>query len=160
MKTRTGRLWVYVRDDRPFGGQDPPAALYDDSPTRHGERPRRVLAAWSGVIQADAYSGDNALYTAERKPAPVVEAACRSHGRRDFFPLAKLGTSPICAEVVRRIDEVFALEREINDASGDTRLASGRCARGRSSPISKLTCASRCADGRRTTTSPRRSATC
>jgi transposase len=61
MKTRTGRLWVYVRDDRPLGGQGPPAALYDYSPTRQGEHPRRVLAAWSGVMQADAYSGYNAL---------------------------------------------------------------------------------------------------
>ena len=62
MKTRTGRLWVYVRDDRPFGGQGPPAALYDYSPTRHGEYPRKVLAGWSGVMQADAFSGYNALY--------------------------------------------------------------------------------------------------
>jgi len=123
MKTRTGRLWVYVRDDRPFGGQGPPAALYDYSPTRHGEHPRRVLAAWSGVMQADAFAGYNALYAAERKPAPVVEAACWSHGRRDFFHLAKLGKSPISAEIVRRIDEVFAIEREINGASLDTRLA-------------------------------------
>jgi transposase len=123
MKTRTGRLWVYVRDDRPFGGQGPPAALYDYSPTRHGEHPRRVLAAWSGVMQADAYSGYNALYAAERKPAPVIEAACWSHGRRDFFNLAKLGKSPISVEIVRRIDEVFAIEREINRASVETRLA-------------------------------------
>jgi len=123
VKTRTGRLWVYVRDDRPFGGQDPPAALYDYSPTRHGEHPRRVLAAWSGIMQADAYCGHNALYAAERKPAPVIEAACWSHGRRDFFHLAKLGKSPISAEIVRRIDEVFAIEREINGASIDARLA-------------------------------------
>ena len=123
MKTRTGRLWVYVRDDRPFGGQGPPAALYDYSPTRHGEHPRRVLAAWSGVMQADAFAGYNALYAAERRPAPVIEAACWSHGRRDFFHLAKLGKSPISAEIVRRIDEVFAIEREINGASVDARLA-------------------------------------
>jgi transposase len=122
-KTRTGRLWVYVRDDRPFGGQGPPAALYDYSPTRHGEHPRRVLAAWSGVMQADAFSGYNALYAAERKPAPVVEAACWAHGRREFFDLARLGKSPISAEIVRRIDELFAVEREINGKSTDVRLA-------------------------------------
>ena len=80
IKTRTGRLWVYVRDDRPFGGQGPPTALYDYSPTRHGEYPRKVLAAWSGVMQADAFSGYNALYEKGRKPAPVVEAACRVGG--------------------------------------------------------------------------------
>jgi transposase len=123
MKTRTGRLWAYVRNDRPFGGQGPPAALYDYSPTRHGENPRRILAAWSGVMQADAFAGYNALYDAERKPAPVVEAACWSHGRRDFFHLAKLGKSPISAEIVRRIDEVFAIEREINGAHIDKRRA-------------------------------------
>ncbi len=74
-------------------------------------------------MQADAYSGHNALYAAERRPAPVIEAACWSHGRRDFFHLAKLGKSPISAEVVRRIDEVFAIEREINGASTNARLA-------------------------------------
>ena len=123
MKTRTGRLWVYVRDDRPFGGQGPPAALYDYSPTRHGEYPRKVLAAWSGVMQADAFSGYNALYEKGRKPAPVVEAACWAHGRRDFFDLAKLAKAPIAVEIVRRIDELFAIEREINGKPPEVRRA-------------------------------------
>jgi transposase len=74
-------------------------------------------------MQADAFAGYNALYDAERKPAPVIEAACWSHGRRDFFHLAKLGKSPISAEIVRRIDEVFAIEREINGAHIDERRA-------------------------------------
>lgn len=123
IKTRTGRLWVYVRDDRPFGGQGPPAALYDYSPTRHGEHPCKVLAAWSGVMQADAFSGYNALYAKGRKPAPVVEAACWAHGRRDFFDLAKLAKAPIAVEIVRRIDELFAIEREINGEPPDVRRA-------------------------------------
>ncbi len=122
-KTRTGRLWVYVRDDRPFGGQGPPAALYDYSPTRHGEHPRKILVAWSGVMQADAFSGYNALYAGDRKPAPVVEAACWAHGRRDFFDLAKLAKAPIAAEIVRRIDELFAIERAINGKPPDVRRA-------------------------------------
>ena len=122
-KTRTGRLWVYLRDDRPFGGQGPPAALYDYSPTRHGEYPRKILVAWSGVMQADAFSGYNALYEKGRKPAPVVEAACWAHGRRDFFDLAKLAKAPIAAEIVRRIDELFAIERTINGKSSDERRA-------------------------------------
>ena len=88
-KTRTGRLWTYVRDDRPFGGQGPPAALFDYSPTRHGEYPRKVLAAWSGVMQADAFSGYNTLYAEGRKPGRIFEAACWAHGRRDFFDLAQ-----------------------------------------------------------------------
>jgi transposase len=123
MKTRTGRLWVYVRDDRPFAGQGPPAALYDYSPTRHGEYPRKVLADWSGIMQADAFSGYNALYEKGRAPAPVVEAACWAHGRRDFFDLAKLAKAPIAVEIVRRIDELFAIEREINGKLPEVRRA-------------------------------------
>ena len=122
-KTRTGRLWVYLRDDRPFGGQGPPAALYDYSPTRHGEHTRKILVAWSGVMQADAFSGYNALYEKGRKPAPVVEAACWAHGRRDFFDFAKLTKAPIAVEIVRRIDELFAIERAINGKSSDERRA-------------------------------------
>ena len=114
IKTRTGRLWTYVRDDRPFGGQGPPAALFDYSPTRHGEHPRRVLSGWTGIMQADAFSGYNALYAEDRKPAPIVEAACWAHGRRDFFDLARLTKAPIAAEIVRRIDELFVIERVIN----------------------------------------------
>jgi transposase len=123
MKTRTGRLWVYVRDDRPFAGQGPPAALYDYSRSRHGEYPRKVLADWSGVMQADAFSGYNALYEKGREPAPVIEAACWAHGRRDFFDLAKLAKAPIAVEIVRRIDELFAIEREINGKPPDVRRA-------------------------------------
>jgi len=123
IKTRTGRLWTYVRDDRPFGGQGPPAAFYDYSPSRHGEHPRRVLADWSGIMQADAFSGYNALYVEGRKPAPIVEAACWAHGRRDFFDLAKLTKAPIAAEIVRRIDELFAVERDINGKPPEERRA-------------------------------------
>ena len=123
VKTRLGRLWVYVRDDRPFDGQGPPAALFDYSPSRHGEYPRKVLAAWSGVMQADAFPGYNALYAKGRKPAPILEAACWAHGRRDFFDLAKLTKAPIAAEIVRRIDELFAVERDINGKSPDMRRA-------------------------------------
>ena len=123
IKTRTGRLWVYVRDDRPFGGQGPPAALFDYSASRHGEYPRKVLASWSGIMQADAFSGYNALYAAGREPAPVVEAACWAHGRRDFFDFAKLAKAAIAVEIVRRIDELFAIEREINGKPPDARRA-------------------------------------
>ena len=112
-----------MRDDRPFDGQGPPAAVFDYSPTRHGEYPRKILAAWSGVMQADAFSGYNALYAADRKPEPVVEAACWAHGRRDFFDLAKLAKAPIAAEIVRRIDDLFAIERAINGKSSDERRA-------------------------------------
>src|SRR5436305_15147712 len=89
-KTRTGRLWVYVRDDRPFGGRDPPAAAFFYSPDRGGEHPERHLANYVGLMQADAYAGFNQLYETARKPGPIIEAACWAHARRKFFDLARL----------------------------------------------------------------------
>ena len=79
-KTRTGRLWTYVRDDRPFGGPDPPAAVFFYSRDRGGEHPEQHLASYAGLMQADAYAGFNRLYEANRKPGPIVEAACWAHG--------------------------------------------------------------------------------
>jgi hypothetical protein len=78
-KTKTGRIWVYVRDDRPFGGTDPPAAFFEYPPSRHGEYPRQHLAGWAGVMQADAFAGFNELYDAARRPGPVREAPCWAH---------------------------------------------------------------------------------
>jgi len=122
-KTRTGRLWTYVRDDKPFAGPAPPAAVFYYSPDRRGEHPQQHLTGWSGIMQADAYSGYNRLYAAGRKPEPIIEAACWAHGRRKFYDLAELQQSPIAIEAVRRIDELFRLEREINGLSADQRLA-------------------------------------
>ena len=90
MKAVLGRIWTYVRDDRPFGGNDPPAALFHYSRNRAGEHPQGHLAGYIGLMQADAFNGYNDLYKANRKPAPILEAACWSHGRRKFFDLAKL----------------------------------------------------------------------
>jgi transposase len=122
-KTRTGRLWVYVRDDAPFGGPAPPAAVYYYSPDRTGEHPERHLAGYSGIMQADAYAGFNGLYVAGRKPGPIIEAACWAHGRRKFYELAELRKAPLAIEAVRRIDQLFAIERTINGLSADERLA-------------------------------------
>ncbi len=113
-KTRTGRLWAYVRDDRPFAGPAPPAAVYFYSPDRGGAHPMAHLASYSGLMQADAYAGYNGLYQAGRKPGPIVEAACWAHARRKFFDLARLTKAPLALEAVRRIDALFAIEREIN----------------------------------------------
>ena len=121
-KTRTGRLWTYVRDDQPFGGRDPPAAVFFYSRDRGGEHPERHLAGYVGLMQADAYAGFNRLYEASRKPAPIVEAACWSHARRKFYELAQLNKAPIAIETVKRIDALFAIEREINGLSQDQRL--------------------------------------
>jgi len=113
-KTRTGRLWTYVRDDRPFAGADPPAAAYFYSPDRGGVHPEAHLASYAGLMQADAYAGFNRLYEAARKPGPIVEAVCWAHARRKFFDLARLNKAPIAIEAVTRTDALFAIEREIN----------------------------------------------
>jgi transposase len=131
-KTRTGRLWAYVRDDRPFGGKDPPAAFYAYTPTREGEHPLHALRDWSGFLQADAYSGFAALYDEKRPRGRILEVACWSHSRRKFFELAdvskrardaRVTLSPIAVEAVKQIDAIFAIEREINGLSADQRLA-------------------------------------
>lgn len=122
-KTRTGRLWVYVRDDRPFAGPDPPAAAYFYSRDRGGVHPERHLACYAGLMQADAYAGFERLYQAGRRPGPIIEAACWAHARRKLFELAELKRSPIALEAVRRIDALFALERAINGATVEDRIA-------------------------------------
>jgi transposase len=122
-KTITGRLWTYVRDDRPFGGPAPPAAMFFYSPDRTGEHPRRHLARYAGILQADAYAGFNGLYAEARKPGPVTEAGCWAHGRRKLFDLAQLARAPLAAEAVRRIDAIFEAERTINGVPAQQRLA-------------------------------------
>ena len=125
-KTRTGRLWTYVRDDAPFGGRDPPAAVFFYSPDRSGSHPERHLAGFTGLMQADAYAGFNRLYETSRRPGPVTEAACWAHARRKFFDLARLAKAPIAVEAVARIDALFAIECEINGLVPAERLAARR----------------------------------
>lgn len=133
-KTVTGRIWTYVRDDRPFGGPAPPAALYYASRDRRGDHPERHLRAFTGILQADAYAGFNALYDAARKPKPITQALCWAHSRRQFFELADIAKnarrgrsaaaiSPVALEAVRRIDTLFDIEREINGLVVAERLA-------------------------------------
>jgi transposase len=133
-QTETGRVWVYVRDDRPFGSKDPPAALFFASRHRTRHHPERHLAGYSGILQADAFDGYNRLYLPDRKPGPIVEALCWSHARRRFFELADIAAntrrsktaapiSPIAFEAVRRIDALFDIEREVNGLSAARRLA-------------------------------------
>jgi len=122
-KTITGRLWTYVRDDRPFAGPDPPAAVFYYSRNRNGEHPNCHLAGYTGILQADAYAGFGDLYDARRKPRPITEAACWSHGRRKFFVIADTSKAPVALEAVRRIDAIFVIERDINGLSAGDRLA-------------------------------------
>jgi transposase len=139
-KTDTARLWVYVRDDRPFAGTDPPAALFHYSRDRRGEHPRAHLATWSGILQADAYGGYNELYAAGRQPGAVLEAGCFAHARRKFFELAdvegaarkksrgeRTGTIyPIALEAVQKLDAIFEIERGINGRTPAERLDTRR----------------------------------
>ena len=134
-KTDTGRIWTYVRDDRPFGGPAPPAAIFHYSRDRRGEHPVGHLRNWAGILQADAYAGYNALFHADRAPSPLTRALCWSHSRRYFFELADVATqlkkrrkqapviSPLAVEAVRRIDAIFDVERAINGRSVQDRLA-------------------------------------
>ena len=121
-KTITGRVWTYVRDDRPFGGRGPPAAMFRYSRDRTAEHPNRHLAGYAGILQADAYAGYNALYEADRKPRPITEGACWAHGRRKLFELAELSWAPLAVEAVRRIDAIFDAERTINNLPAAARL--------------------------------------
>jgi transposase len=136
-KTDIARCWVYVHDDRPFGGTAPPAAMFYYSRDRSGEHPQQHLARYSGIFQADAYGGYDKLYEAGRSPGPILQASCWSHARRPFFIFADVEAaaqrkatgkkpivlSPIAIEVVRRIDAIFAIERDIKGQSPEQRKA-------------------------------------
>jgi transposase len=123
MKTVTGWIWTYVRDDRPFGGKDSPGAVFRYSRTRAGENPQQHLASYVGIKQADAFAGFNPLCDAKRRPAPIIEAACWSHGRRCFFKLAQANKAPTAIEAVHCIDELFEIERTIKGLTPQQRVA-------------------------------------
>src|SRR5215471_5189146 len=134
-KCDVARCWVYVRDDRPFGGSDPPAAMFYYSRDRSGEHPQAHLANYTGILQADAFGGYIKLYEPERSPGLIREAACWVHARRPFFAMADLEEnarrkaagkkeiviSPVAMEIVRRIDALFEIERSINGQNADQR---------------------------------------
>jgi transposase len=132
-KTVTGHIWTYVRDDRPFGGTAPPAALYYASRDRRQEHPVRHLQSYTGILQADAYSGYNGLYDCSRLQGVITPALCWAHARRKFFELADVAAnprrgkkmaaiSPIALEAVKRIDALFDIERSITGMSAGGRL--------------------------------------
>jgi len=139
-KTDTGRCRIYLRDDSPFGGTDPPTAIFYYSRDRRDEHLQGHLAGYSGILQADAYDGYNKLYLPGRGPGPIREGACWAHARRPFFAMADLEEnarrkaagkkeiplSPIAIEIVRRIDALFEIERSINGDSAEERLAARR----------------------------------
>ena len=132
-KTDKGRAWVYVRDDRPFGGPDPPAALFRYSRNRSGDHPVEHLESFAGILQADSFAGYNRLYAATRPPGPVTEVPCWAHSRRKVFELADIAASkrrknappisPLAMEAVKRIDVLFEIERSIKGQSPSRRHA-------------------------------------
>src|SRR5437762_4813401 len=116
-KTKTGRLWTYVRDERPFAGSRPPAALFCYSTDRKGEHPQAHLKDFRGVIHADGYAGFNELFIGGR----IVEAACWAHVRRKFFDVYTANGSPIAKEALERIGRLYEVEKEINGLVPDQR---------------------------------------
>src|SRR5881227_2228409 len=114
--TKQGRLWTYVRDDKPAGSSEPPAVLFRYSPDRKGERPKAHLASFVGVLQADAYAGFDRLY-GER----IQEAACWAHVRRKFYEIHVAHASPIAAEALDRIGRLYGIEAEIRGRAPDER---------------------------------------
>jgi transposase len=134
-KCTTGRIWTYVRDDLPFKGDAPPAAVYYASSNRRGEHPQRHLARYGAILQTDCYNGFEPISVAAQKDVPITFAFCHAHARRKFFELADLEKtardskrngrpiSPIALEAVRRFDALFEIERQINGLSAEERLA-------------------------------------
>jgi hypothetical protein len=123
-KTRTGRLWVYARDDRASGDATAPAVLYRYSPDRKGEHPQTHLAGWPGHLQADGYAGFFALYKGSAIAAPdVVEVACWAHARRKFFDIWQSNKGPAAREVLDRIGRLYEIEEAVRGKPPDQRRA-------------------------------------
>jgi transposase len=118
-RTKTGRLWTYVRDDRPAASTDAPAVLFRYSPDRRGEHPKTHLAQFSGILQADAYAGFGHLYEVGR----IQEAACWAHARRAFYDIHQANQSPIAAEALARIGALYVIESETRGRPPDERAA-------------------------------------
>lgn len=118
-KTKTGRLWTYVRDNRPAGDPSPPAVWFAYSPDRKGEHPQQHLEKYRGSLQADGYAGFEALYVG----GEIVEIGCWAHVRRKFYDLFVAHKSPVAKEALERIGQLFDIEREIRGRSPDERVA-------------------------------------
>jgi transposase len=117
-KTKIGRLWTYVRDDRPSGETTPPAVWFAYSPDRRGEHPRQHLRDFHGFLQADGYAGFHHLYDGGQ----IQEAACWAHVRRKFYELHVAHASPIAGAAIERIAALYAIESEIRGRPPEERL--------------------------------------
>ena len=121
-RTKSARLWTYVRDDRPAGSDDPPAVWFAYSEDRKGQHPREHLQSFRGILQADAYGGFDALY----ESGEIQEAACWAHVRRKFVDVYRAQASPIAAEAIGRIGELYAIEHAIRGQSPGERQTTRR----------------------------------
>jgi len=117
-RTKTGRLWVYAREDRPWAGPDPPATVFFYSPDRKALRPAAHLENFKGVLQVDGYAGFETLAAT----GDIVLAACWAHARRKFYEFHQATGSPIAAEALRRIAELYAVERRVRGQPAKARL--------------------------------------
>jgi transposase len=131
-RTKTGWFWTIARDDRPWGGADPPAVVYTYAPGRGREHARALLGGYRGILQCDGYAGYKTLAGATTGPGPSVVAFCWSHARRQFYDLALKAKAPIAEEALRRIAALYAIEAEIRGTSPEQRLAARRA---RSRPL-------------------------
>ncbi len=131
-RTKTGYLWAIARDDRSWGGSDPPAVAYLYAPGRGGEHAIRHLAGFSGILQVDGYVAYDALTNANRAGGPLTLAFCWSHFRRRFYDIAKGGNAPIATEALERIGALYKIEAEIRGCSPDERCAQRQ---GRTKPL-------------------------
>jgi transposase len=124
-QTKTGRLWVALRDERPWSGTAPPAVLYRYSPDRRGEHAEALLGGCRGFLHADAYAGFQSLYTAGQgtEGPRLVEVGCWAHARRKIFDVHEATGSPLAKEALEQIAELFAIEAAINGHPPHERLA-------------------------------------
>ena len=119
--TKHGRLWTYVRDERPFASQMPPAVWFAYSADRKSAHPRAHLIHFHGTLHADGYAGFNGLY--ERTDHPLLEAACWAHARRKFFDVNAATPSPLALQALQQISELYAIEADIRGKPPDARQA-------------------------------------
>ncbi|WP_434801591.1 IS66 family transposase [Serratia symbiotica] len=112
-KTKTGRAWTYVRDNRNAGSSDPPAAWFAYSPDRQGKHPQQHLRQYSGVLQADAYGGYDRLFSAEREGGALIEATCWAYARRKIHDVYISTQAATAEKALKRIGELYVVEEEI-----------------------------------------------
>lgn len=119
--TKQGRLWAYVRDDRPSGSETPPAAWFAYTPDRKAKHPAEHLKDFHGTLQADGYAGFERLFNAADPNHPIQEAVCWAHARRKFYDIHVATKSPLAEEALQRIGDLYAVEESIRGASAETR---------------------------------------